>query len=55
MEIDRELLEGCLDDMKMAHQALININETFGVPVFLTASMLALRIVDVEVTLKDAS
>ena len=52
MEIDRELLEGCLSDMKFVHKYLLDISE-LGVPVWVQASMLALRIVELEEVLKE--
>jgi|APSaa5957512535_1039671.scaffolds.fasta_scaffold939477_1 hypothetical protein len=52
MEIDRELVEGCLSDMKFAHKYLVDISK-LGVPVFLQASMLSLRILDLETELRD--
>jgi hypothetical protein len=53
MEIDRELVEGCLSDMKFAHKYLVDISK-MGIPVFIQASMLNLRIIDLESVLKES-
>ncbi len=52
MEIDRELLEGCLKDMKFAHKHLVSMSEVFRIPVFIPASMLSLRIIELQEVLK---
>jgi len=51
MDIDKELIEDTLKDMKMVHEYLIYIKK-LGVPVFVQAAMLNLRIIELEDALK---
>ena len=49
MEVDRELIEGCLKDMRFAHEWLVGLQKTFpGLSHFMPLSMLSLRILELE-------
>lgn len=52
MEIDRELIEDCVEDMEATHKCLLEMSRDFGIPVFIPAMMLNLRIIDLKEELK---
>lgn len=54
MEIDRELLEGCVKDMKSAATYLNRIKEDFKIPTFIQAMQLNLRIVELQEILENS-
>lgn len=53
IEVDRTLIQGCLNDMRACHTYLVEINKTFKIPIYTHAVLLALRIVELESALGD--